>query len=99
MRARISWMTNNDDPILEFLHERNLALPPRVIEHNLSTREGINIPYSTINHRLKLLLDAGFVEKEYEQGGFYSITDLGRRYLAGELTEEEREQLQDEHQT
>ena len=84
-------MTENDNPILEFLSESNLALSPRAIQYNLDTREDIDIPYSTINHRLKLLLDHDLVEKEYEEGGFYSISEKGRQYLAGEIDADELE--------
>ena len=85
MRPRVEWMTENDDSILEFLASYELALPPRAIEYNLNTRHDIEVSYSTINRRLKLLIGAGLIEKEYEQGGFYSITEKGRSYLAGDL--------------
>lgn len=91
MRPRVSWMTNNDDIILEFLEEYELALSPRSIEYNAKTRHGTDVSYSTINRRLKYLIDAKLVDKEYPDGGFYSITDKGRAYLAGELDAKELE--------
>lgn len=92
MRPRVSWMTKSDDAILEFLDEHALAFPPRAIEYNLRTRKDVEISYTTVNRRLKELLENGLVHKEYEEGGFYSITDRGRKYLAGELSKDDLEE-------
>lgn len=78
-------MNKSDDAILEFLADTGLALPPRAIEYNFQTRYDIDVSYSTINRRLRKLTAADLVSKEYEAGGFYSITELGERYLAGDL--------------
>lgn len=91
MRPRANWMTDNDDTILEFLEDSGLALPPRAMEYNLKTRHQKEVSYSTINRRLKLLIETGLVEKEYEDGGFYAITDKGRAYLSGDLDASELE--------
>lgn len=91
MRPRAEWMTDNDDSILEFLEDSGLALPPRAIEYNIKTRHSKEMSYSTINRRLKMLNDKNLVEKEYESGGFYSITDKGQDYLSGELDASELE--------
>ncbi|WP_245852998.1 winged-helix domain-containing protein [Natrinema ejinorense] len=85
-------MTDSDDTLLEFLSEYELALSPRVIEYNLNTRHKSSISYSTVNRRLKLLREAELVEKEYEEGGFYAITNRGHAYLKGELDADELEQ-------
>ena len=95
MRPRVIWMTGNDDTLLEFLDHYDLALKPADIEYNIRTRTQANISDTTVNRRLKKLVKAGLVEKEDEEAGRYAITDLGRCYLSGELTEEEREQLED----
>ncbi|MEY7852169.1 winged-helix domain-containing protein [Natrarchaeobius sp. A-rgal3] len=84
-------MTGSDDTILEFLQEYDLALSPRSIEYNLSSRHEADISYSTINRRLKLLSEVDLVEKEYPDGGFYSITNKGISYLEGELKAEDLE--------
>ena len=90
MRPRVDWMTGNDDSILEFLDEHDVALPPRGLEINLQ-REQVGISYRTINRRLKELQDAGLVEKIDEKSGYYAITEKGRNYLAGELDASELE--------
>ena len=91
MRPRASWMTGNDIPILEFLEKYPLALTPREIDYNMETREGVNISYSTVNRRLKQLVEKGLVQKEDEKGGLYSITDYGLEYLAGNVSKEDLE--------
>lgn len=90
MRPRVEWMTGNDDSILEYLEEHDVALPPRGLEINLE-REQIGISYRTINRRLKELQAAGLVEKIDEKSGYYAITEKGRDYLAGELDASELE--------
>lgn len=90
MRPRVSWMTGNDDSILEYLHEHDVALPPTGLEINLG-REGVSISYSTIHRRLQKLQDKGLVDKIDEQKGYYAITDKGHEYLSGELDASELE--------
>jgi len=55
-----------------------------------------NIGYSpgTIRQRLPQLRRAGLVEYHDESAGQYVIGDLGRRYLSGELTDEEIDELE-----
>jgi CTP-dependent riboflavin kinase len=79
-------MTKSDDAILEYLNDTGLALPPRAISYNMQTRENADISYTTVNRRLKQLLNQTLVTKEYEKGGFYSITERGQKYLNGELS-------------
>lgn len=90
MRPRVSWMTGNDDSILEYLHEHDVALPPTGLEINLE-REGVNVSYSTILRRLKKLQQHGLVEKVREKEGYYAISGKGRKYLAGDLDASELE--------
>lgn len=85
-------MSENDIPILEFLDERDVALSPKALKHNLDTRENADIPYSTINYRLKQLLNHNLVQKEDTDAGLYGITEKGEKYLAGELEREDLEE-------
>jgi len=83
-------MTGNDDTILEYLHEKDMALPPGTLHYNL-VREGFEVGYSTIRRRIKLLEDAGLVENEADEGSYYALTEKGRQYLAGDLDASELE--------
>ncbi|WP_226043316.1 winged-helix domain-containing protein [Natrinema sp. DC36] len=83
-------MTGNDDSILEYLEERDVALSPRGLDINLE-REGIGISYRTINRRLKQLHEKGLVKKVNGDSGWYAISDKGRKYLAEELDASELE--------
>lgn len=90
MRPRVSWMTGNDDTILEYLHEKDLALPPGALHFNLE-REGVEIGYSTVRRRLKLLKTAELIENVADEGTYYVLTEKGRQYLTGELDASELE--------
>ncbi|MGQ3723476.1 winged-helix domain-containing protein [Natrialba aegyptia] len=83
-------MTGNDDSILEYLAERDVALSPRGLDINLE-REGIGISYRTINRRLKQLHEKGLVEKVDGDKGWYIISDKGHKYLEGDLDASELE--------
>lgn len=84
-------MTKSDDIILEYLEDTGMALPPRAISYNLQTRENADISYSTVNRRIKILLENGLVDKLDNPKGYYSITEFGRRYLSGEADVSELE--------
>ncbi|WP_227357585.1 winged-helix domain-containing protein [Haladaptatus salinisoli] len=83
-------MTGNDDSILEYLHEKDVSLPPAPLHYNLE-RSGYSIGYSTVRRRLQLLEAHRLVEKEKEKEGYYAISDKGRKYLAGDLEAEDLE--------
>jgi len=84
MRPRVSWMTGNDDTILEFFADSEVALPPTGLEINLN-REGVDISYSTVHRRLKELHERGLLDKIDEDKGYYAISEKGRAYLDGSL--------------
>ena len=90
MRPRVSWMTGNDDTILEFLHEKQVALSPTGLHINLD-REGYDISYSTVKRRLGHLEDVNLVDKLERKGGYYILTEKGQRYLSGDLSAGELE--------
>ncbi|GAA0240770.1 winged-helix domain-containing protein [Haladaptatus pallidirubidus] len=83
-------MTGNDDTILEYLHEKQVALSPTGLHINLD-REGYNISYSTVKRRLGHLEDVNLVERIDRKGGYYILTEKGQRYLSGDLGTEELE--------
>lgn len=73
-------MNQSDDRILELLDESGLVLSPAVISINLEyTRQWVS-------ERLVLLLQAGLVEKT--EPSYYSISELGERYLEGNISRE-----------
>ena len=66
-----------DDEILELLDETDITLTPSVVSYN------INRDRPTVNERLIELENRGFVDRP--KRGYYTITDRGRQYLAGNL--------------
>lgn len=80
-------MRDADRPILEILSESGLALRATSIKYNLQTRYNEEIAEATMYRRLKTLTYAGLLDKEDDT--FYSITDLGQRYLNSDLSDEE----------
>lgn len=81
-RPRVSWMTNADDHILEFLlneGNKEIIATPAVIAVNIDFNPGY------IRQRLSVLLDEGLIEYYDEQRGMYELSSRGRSYLAGEL--------------
>lgn len=65
-----------DERILEIL-ETGLMLGPTAIAKNIDKHR------VTVSDRLRALREHGFVESPEE--GYYEITELGERYLDGEL--------------
>ena len=94
MRPRVSWMTGNDDTILEFLHAKQVALSPTGLHINLD-RAGYEISYSTVKRRLGHLEDVDLVMKLDRKGGYYVLTEKGQRYLSGDLGVEDLEKEND----
>ena len=83
MRPRIDWMTRSDDRILEFLAEKEILASPSVI--------AVNIEYnpSYISRRCRKLAAGGLLERDDTSN--YQLTDLGERYLLGEVDPNEVE--------
>lgn len=79
MRPRVSWMTRADDAILELLRESGIAANPSTIAFN------IDYDNRYVSQRCRKLSDNELVERVHETKAMYRITDLGRRYLDGEL--------------
>ena len=88
MRPRIDWMTRSDDRVLEFLGEKEILASASVI--------AINIDYnpSYISRRCRKLADAGLLERVDKS--HYGLTDLGERYLSGEIDPDKLEIDDDE---
>ncbi|SEV81700.1 hypothetical protein [Natrinema salifodinae] len=92
MRARVSWMNEVDDAILEYLREleteagHRISLPPTAVWYNLvKGLEVLDRSQNTISRRMNVLGRASLLEKTDENRGYYRITDKGIAYLEGNL--------------
>lgn len=82
----------SDLDILEFLDGHSLEeyeAPPTAIAINMDLAEG------TVWNRVRVLKAAGLIKRTDDKRGYYRITNMGQRYLAGELTDDERQKLED----
>jgi len=70
-------MTQADERVLEFLHEKNIIASPSVIAAN------IDYTQEYISRRCRKLTDAGLLQRA--DASNYRLTDLGERFLAGEV--------------
>ncbi len=82
-------MTRADDYILELLDKIDIAANPATIAYN------IDYDNSYIAERCRVMDEYGLVDRVDQKRVMYEITDLGRRYLADELTPEEEAELED----
>ncbi|WP_267642056.1 MarR family transcriptional regulator [Haloarchaeobius amylolyticus] len=76
-------MTQADERVLEFLHEKDIVASPPVIAAN------INYTSEYISRRCKRLSDGGLLQRVDPKN--YKVTELGEQYLAGELEKEDVE--------
>nr|WP_049893092.1 helix-turn-helix domain-containing protein [Natronococcus jeotgali] len=98
MRARVSWMNEADDAILEYLQEletdsgHRIALPPTAVWYNIVEElELLDRSQNTVSRRMNILSEAGLLEKTDAKRGYYRVTDLGIAYLESELGSEDLE--------
>ena len=81
MRPRVDWMTQADERTLEFLHEKDIVASPPVIAAN------IDYTQEYISRRCRKLTNAGLLQRV--DASNYRITDLGERFLDGDIDEDE----------
>jgi len=72
-------MNTASDPILEFLHEKDIAAPVSVFDIEL------DVSRSSITRAVPELEAHGLIEANDEYTTHYRITDRGRAYLRGEI--------------
>lgn len=91
-RNRVVSMTKADIATLEVLYNDGdeLVMPPAVIADNIDFSAG------RIRERAKPLRETGLIEYYDKPRGVYQIANRGRRYVTGEMTESEAEELDDE---
>lgn len=77
MRPRVDWMTQADERVLEFLHEKEIVASPTVI--------AANIDYTSeyLSRRCRKLADAGLLQRV--DASNYRITEFGERFLSGDV--------------
>ena len=83
MRPRVDWMTQADERVLEFLHQKDIVASPTVIAAN------IDYTAEYISRRCRKLTDAGLLQRVDPSN--YRLTELGERYLNGVVAAEEFE--------
>lgn len=81
MRPRIDWMTQADERVLEFLHEKDIVASPTVIAAN------IDYTAEYISRRCRKLADAGLLQRVDPSN--YRLTDLGRDFIDGDVDADE----------
>lgn len=103
MRARVPWMNEVDDAILEYYRtfegttDSRLCLPPMAVWYNLVEELGaLDRSSATISRRMKILDEMGLLEKVDAQRGYYRITNKGLAYLEGDLDAEDLQLPDDE---
>ncbi|MDG5778256.1 transcriptional regulator [Haloarculaceae archaeon H-GB1-1] len=92
-------MNEVDDAILEFFAEQGgeIVLPPTVVWYNLTEVEkALDKSTETVARRMRNLPKRGLLEKVDEDRAYYTLTDKGRAYLAGELNPEDLKIPEDE---
>jgi predicted transcriptional regulator len=74
-------MTQADERVLEFLHEKDIVASPSVIAAN------IDYTQEYLSRRCRKLTDAGLLQRV--DASNYRVTDLGERFLNGDIGEDE----------
>jgi len=85
MRPRVSWMTQGDIAILEFLHQKDIAATPAVVAYNIDFSAGY------VRRRMRRLLEEDLLTQVDENQGMYRVSEKGEAYLAGELDRDDLE--------
>jgi len=91
-RHRVVAMTKADIAILELLYNdgSELVLPPAVIADN------IDYSAQRVRERVKPLRETGLIQYHNKSRGVYKLDSRGRRYVTGEMTEDEADDLDDD---
>lgn len=84
----VSWFARVDYPILGLLEKHDIPLSPKVVSASIDENR------SYVGQRLRTLRDAGLLVQH--ENGLYQLSDLGREFLAGDLSWQEIEALDPE---
>jgi len=83
MRKPAEWMVYADERILEFLSEYGNHQPAQIADRMSELGESLQYHRKYIGKRCRKLAEYGFLENL--GNGIYTVTDIGREYLEGEL--------------
>lgn len=83
MRLLVPWMTNVDHIILEVADERRHATSTMDVFLNWPTDKADRPTYNHINRRVRTLAEKGLLERS-DKRGWYTLAELGERYLHDE---------------
>lgn len=90
-------MTRVDHYLLEWLGEHNIVFTPRVLYANIDRElADYEAPsYSHVTRRVRFLTDEAHILERYQgERGNYALSDLGKRLIDEDLTEDDRERLE-----
>jgi len=71
-------MNTASDPVLEFLDDKEIAVPIGVLDNELEPS------YQTIKRALDELEPRGYIERDDDYTSYFRITKKGREYLEGD---------------
>lgn len=94
MQRPIQGMTGNDQHILRLLAESELVLRVGDIQYNLDWKYDVQVPESTLYRRLGALEHSGLIDEVTDSPSRYIISQLGKRYLDGDLSDQEAENIE-----
>ncbi|ELZ95025.1 phage PhiH1 repressor protein [Haloferax mucosum ATCC BAA-1512] len=80
MVNRISWFSPVDYEIMIFYEQHDIAVTAKSIAANIDYHR------QYVNKRMRVLENAGLFSNT---DGIYSLTDFGREFLAGNVSEDE----------
>jgi Fe2+ or Zn2+ uptake regulation protein len=70
-----------DEAILAYLADTGLALPPKVLYYNMKVDRNITFSERTLKRRLKLLMEAGLVDRVEGTDGYYRLSPDGQGHV------------------
>lgn len=86
-------MTRIDYVVLEWLSDKKIAAPPKVIY--LNAKEEAEISHTQVKRRCLRLNKMGLLYRDEQRGNNYAISDFGEAYLRSEVSKEALEAVDD----
>lgn len=86
MRPLVSWMSRVDTAILEWLSDKGIAAPPKVIFDNVKHKAELS--HTQVKRRCLRLNKTGLLFHDPDRGDMYAVTDFGEAYLREEVSKD-----------